>query len=68
MQIILEAIEAFKKLNSDICVVKAQVHSGARGKAGGIVVCKSDEEVKSASDKLFELISRQYKLETKENL
>ena len=48
-----EAIEAFKKLNSDICVVKAQVHSGARGKAGGIVVCKSDEEVKSASDKLF---------------
>ena len=48
-----EAVEAFNKLSSDICVVKAQVHSGARGKAGGIVLCKSDEEVKSASEKLF---------------
>ena len=33
--------------------MKAQVHSGARGKAGGIVLCKSEEEVKDASDKLF---------------
>jgi len=48
-----EAVAAFNKLNSDICVVKAQVHSGARGKAGGIVLCKTDQEVKDASDKLF---------------
>ena len=48
-----EAVDAFKKLNTDLCVVKAQVHSGARGKAGGIVLCKSNEEVKAASEKLF---------------
>lgn len=48
-----EAVAAFNKLDSDICVVKAQVHSGARGKAGGIVLCKTEEEVKIASNKLF---------------
>ena len=48
-----EAVAAFNKLNSDICVVKAQVHSGARGKAGGIILCKTEEEVKIASNKLF---------------
>ena len=31
-------------------VVKAQVHSGARGKAGGIRLCTSDEEVSSAAE------------------
>ena len=34
-------------------VVKAQVHSGARGKAGGIVVCNSVLEVAQAADKLL---------------
>jgi len=48
-----EAVAAYNELDSDICVVKAQVHSGARGKAGGIIICKSDEEVRSASEKLF---------------
>ena len=41
-----EAVDAFNKIDSDICVVKAQVHSGARGKAGGIIMCKTEEEVK----------------------
>ena len=27
-----EAVDAFNNIDSDICVVKAQVHSGARGK------------------------------------
>ena len=48
-----EAVDAFNELDSDICVVKAQVHSGARGKAGGIIMCKTEEEVKSASEKLL---------------
>ena len=48
-----EAVAAFNELDSDICVVKAQVHSGARGKAGGIIMCKTVEEVKSASEKLL---------------
>ena len=48
-----EAVAAFNELDSDICVVKAQVHSGARGKAGGIIMCKTEEEVRSASEKLL---------------
>ena len=34
-------------------VVKAQVHSGARGKAGGIIICNSALEVAQATDKLL---------------
>ena len=34
-------------------VVKAQIHSGARGKAGGIIVCNSALEVAQATDKLL---------------
>ena len=34
-------------------VVKAQVHSGARGKAGGIIVCNTALEVAQATDKLL---------------
>ena len=33
--------------------VKAQVHSGARGKAGGIILCKNELEVAQAADKLL---------------
>ena len=34
-------------------VVKAQIHSGARGKAGGIIVCNTPLEVAQATDKLL---------------
>ena len=34
-------------------VVKAQIHSGARGKAGGIIFCNSPLEVAQATDKLL---------------
>jgi malate-CoA ligase subunit beta len=34
-------------------VVKAQVHSGARGKAGGIKVCASEDEVMEAANELL---------------
>ena len=34
-------------------VVKAQVHSGARGKAGGIIVCDTPLAVADATDKLL---------------
>jgi len=42
-------------------VVKAQVHSGARGKAGGIIICNSALEVAQAADKLLgkKLITKQ---------
>ena len=42
-------------------VVKAQIHSGARGKAGGIIICNSALEVAQASDKLLgkKLVTKQ---------
>ena len=34
-------------------VVKAQVHTGGRGKAGGVKVCETEDEVLQAADELF---------------
>ncbi len=33
--------------------VKAQIHSGARGKAGGIKLCRTDKEIEDAADSLL---------------
>ena len=41
------------ELGGDMWVVKAQIHSGARGKAGGIIVCKSHKEVSDAANTLL---------------
>lgn len=41
------------EIGGDVWVVKAQIHSGARGKAGGIKVCKSEDEVWEAADELL---------------
>ncbi|AVP88025.1 SucC succinyl-CoA synthetase subunit beta [Candidatus Phycorickettsia trachydisci] len=43
-------IESF---DSDMYVVKAQVHSGGRGKAGGIIVAKNKKEAVEACNKLW---------------
>jgi malate-CoA ligase subunit beta len=42
-------------------VVKGQIHSGGRGEAGGVRVCRSDREVEEAADELFgkRLVTRQ---------
>jgi len=42
-----------KELGGEKWVVKAQVHSGARGKAGGIKVCGSENEVLEAANDLL---------------
>ena len=34
-------------------VVKAQIHSGARGKAGGIKICKTEQEIEDAAEALL---------------
>jgi succinyl-CoA synthetase beta subunit len=39
-----EAEEAAKELGTSVVVVKAQVHAGGRGKAGGVKLAKSPEE------------------------
>jgi succinyl-CoA synthetase beta subunit len=39
-----EAREAAQRLKSNICVVKAQIHAGGRGKAGGVKLARSADE------------------------
>ncbi len=48
-----EAIEITKKLGGTIWVVKAQIHAGGRGKAGGVKLCKSKEEVRDYTNSLL---------------
>lgn len=48
-----EAVEVAKTLDSDIYVVKAQIHAGGRGKAGGVKIAKSLEEVKEYAESLL---------------
>ena len=42
-----------RELGGSKWVVKAQIHSGARGKAGGIIICNSELDVAQATDKLL---------------
>ncbi len=43
------ALEAAKTLDQGVYVVKAQIHAGGRGKAGGVKLCKSINEVSAAA-------------------
>src|SRR5438132_1794905 len=44
-----EAAKAFEKFNSPMCVVKAQVYAGGRGKAGFVKLVKSAAEAREAA-------------------
>ncbi|MBY6272793.1 MAG: ADP-forming succinate--CoA ligase subunit beta [Caldibacillus debilis] len=48
-----EAVEAAKKLGTDTVVVKAQIHAGGRGKAGGVKVAKSLDDVRTYAQQLL---------------
>jgi len=48
-----EAVNIAKNITGIPCVVKAQVHSGARGKAGGIKFACSMDEVKEAASNII---------------
>jgi succinyl-CoA synthetase, beta subunit len=41
-----EAVEAAKSIGGDFWVVKAQIHAGGRGKAGGVKLARSLDEVR----------------------
>jgi malate-CoA ligase subunit beta len=41
------------EIGGSVWVVKAQIHAGARGKAGGVKICRSDEEIWEAADALL---------------
>jgi len=48
-----DAVQRAREIGGDVWVVKAQIHSGARGKAGGIKICRSDDEVRQAAEDLL---------------
>jgi succinyl-CoA synthetase beta subunit len=45
-----EAAEAASKIGGDMWVVKAQVHAGGRGKAGGVKLVKTKEEIRDFAE------------------
>lgn len=47
------AVAAAEALGGDLWVVKAQVHAGGRGKAGGVRLTRSKEEVRDAASDLL---------------
>src|SRR5262249_62295065 len=42
-----------REIGGNRWIVKAQVHTGGRGKAGGVKLCKSEDEVEDAANELF---------------
>jgi succinyl-CoA synthetase beta subunit len=48
-----EAVAAAEKLGGELWVVKAQVHAGGRGKAGGVKLARSHEEVREFAEAML---------------
>src|SRR5216683_7496908 len=48
-----EAVKAAQQLPGPVWVVKAQIHAGGRGKAGGVKVVKSVDDVKKEAARLL---------------
>ncbi|KPC76714.1 succinyl-CoA synthetase subunit beta [Thermoactinomyces vulgaris] len=63
-----EAVEAAERLGGDLWVVKAQIHAGGRGKAGGVKLARSLDEVKAHATELIgkKLVTHQTGPEGKE--
>jgi len=51
----LAAVEAARGLGGDMWVVKAQVHAGGRGKAGGVKLARSLDEVRSEAERMLNM-------------
>jgi succinyl-CoA synthetase beta subunit len=51
----LAAVEAARELGGDMWVVKAQVHAGGRGKAGGVKLANSLEEVRAETERMLNM-------------
>jgi succinyl-CoA synthetase beta subunit len=48
-----EVKAAYEELETELCVVKAQIHAGGRGKAGGVKLVRSAAEAEEAADSMF---------------
>jgi succinyl-CoA synthetase beta subunit len=42
-----------RELGGNCWIVKAQVHAGGRGKAGGVKLCNSEHEIQDATNQMF---------------
>ncbi|MEL6204480.1 MAG: malate--CoA ligase subunit beta [Pseudomonadota bacterium] len=56
-----QAVYQARQVGGSAWVVKAQVHAGGRGEAGGVKVCRSEDAVRSFSQTLFgkQLVTKQ---------
>jgi len=59
-----EALDAHETLGSGTVVVKAQVRTGGRGKAGGVKVAKSRDEVAQVAEQILGLDIKGHTVET----
>ena len=48
-----EAVDATKELGGNLWVIKAQVHAGGRGKAGGVKLARTREEVREYAEQML---------------
>ena len=48
-----EAVKASEELGTEICVVKAQIHAGERGKGGGVKVSKGLDAVRTNAEQIL---------------
>lgn len=48
-----DAVRAVREISTDTWAVKAQIHAGGRGKAGGVKIAKSPEEVATVASQML---------------
>jgi succinyl-CoA synthetase beta subunit len=56
----LASVEAAREVGGDMWVVKAQVHAGGRGKAGGVKLAHSLEEVRAEAERMLNMTISTY--------
>ncbi|MDP6368298.1 MAG: acetate--CoA ligase family protein, partial [Planctomycetota bacterium] len=48
-----EAVKAYESLPTSLCVVKAQIHAGGRGKGGGVKLVRNAAEAREAAENIL---------------
>ncbi|MDP7157811.1 MAG: acetate--CoA ligase family protein, partial [SAR324 cluster bacterium] len=48
-----EAVAIAQELGTEVCVVKAQIHAGGRGKGGGVKVSKGLDAVRKSAEQII---------------
>ena len=48
-----DAVTAYRELGGGLCVVKAQIHAGGRGKGGGVKLVRDHDEARAAAEAIL---------------